>query len=488
MRDTEQSNTIDAPRYVRTLCEHDAERLHLRRQWVIQAADAICPSGWTTARLGHGHVLCHHPEATVRSWGSEGDGVWLLGTCATDGAEGRIEFETPEQRAHESVVRALREMVGMYALVRVDADDIHCYTDPAAMMGLYYSGTCVASTPALMPELERDPRIEAQYTLEGSDDWFTGRITPFMGVRCVLANHRRSLLSGGEERFWPLEIEENSRDHQSGVRDIAAHFEGVLRRLADERPLLMSLTGGRDSRVNLAMSRDIIADAQTFTISGQGVRADDVAIPERFASRFGFPHIRVEVEEASGWITELYDSMTSGVVIGSRRRIIGACGRLATDSAVHVNGNLGAIAFGFYWDSSVPTRVRTETLLKEFINKAPCIREGVAQWQESLPDLPAHVIYNLMYLEQRGGRWMGPGETASQLFYDSFSPFCSRVFFEILAGMPISSQRGGGVLEDLVRHSWPELMEQAYCSGKNPLGRMLPKRLKSMIKRVLGGT
>ena len=190
-----------------------------------------------------------------------------------------------------------------------------------------------------------------------------------------------------------------------------------------------------------------------------------------------------DIEPVPPWLDTLYDEMTSGLVIGSRRRILGACRHLETDGAVHVNGNLGATALGFFWDSAQPQVLHEESLLREFVNKAPVIRQGVREWVESLPDLPVHVLYNLMYMEQRGGRWMGPGETASQLFYDSFSPFCSRVFFEVLSGMPVSSQRRGVVLRGIVDDSWPELMSEPYSSGTNLLARTVPKRLKVLIQK-----
>jgi hypothetical protein len=470
-------------RLVRTINADEAQGLRLRRQWVIQPAEASTEWAWPSMALGLGYVLQHHPDTIVRQWGDEGDGVWLLGVAASDERTGMIDFATPASRSHDAVVASLRSMAGMYVLVRVDAEDVHCYTDPAAMMGMYHKDGCVASTPALLGALARDDSIDCQYTIRGSDDWYTGRITPFTGVRCVLANHCFSIRRGTESRFWPNELFAEI-SHDEGVSSIAKHFVGVLGSLSEQHPLLVSLTAGRDSRINLAACRGILDRVSCFTLRGAGVHPKDVAVPGRLAERFGFAHRYVELEATPGWLDVMYDEMTSGLVIGSRRRILGACRHLVADDAVHVNGNLGATALGFFWDSASPSRVSEKALLKEFVQKPDCIRNGVREWIASVPELPASVVYNLMYFEQRGGRWMGPGETASQIFYNSFSPFCSRVFFELLSGMPVSSQRGDSVLRGLVEELWLELLCEPYCSGTNLIGRAVPKRLKVLLQAI----
>ncbi|MFG0257213.1 MAG: hypothetical protein ACF8GE_04860 [Phycisphaerales bacterium JB043] len=469
----------DAQRLVRTIGADDAGRLRLRRQWVIQPSSTPNTHGWAQSELGHDLVLRHHPDTIVRRWESAGDAIWLIGVAM--GESGSPDFSEPTSRSHDAVTQALDQLAGMYVLVRVDEQDVHCYTDPAAMMGLYVKEQSVSSTPTLLETLERDESIANEYTLGGCDDWYTGRTTPFVGVHCVLANHCYSIRTGSERRFWPRESF-GGMSHDEGVRAIASHFRGLLQALASEHPLLVSLTGGRDSRINLASCRDVLDRVSAFTLRGEGVHPRDVAIPERLAERFGFRHELVDLEQTPEWLDAIYDEMTSGLVIGSRRRVLGACRHLCSDDAIHVNGNLGATALGFFWDSPQPARVREESLLKEFVQKPGCIREGVRQWLDSVPDMAPGAIYNLMYFEQRGGRWMGPGETASQIFYNSFSPFCSREFFRVLSSMPVPSQRGATVLRQIVAESWPELLCEPYCSGTSLIGRAVPKRLKMMLK------
>ncbi len=79
---------------------------------------------------------------------------------------------------------------------------------------------------------------------------------------------------------------------------------------------------------------------------------------------------------------------------------------------------------------------------------------------------------------------MGIGETASNLFYESGSVFCSRQVFECICGMPSSSQGDGRLLENLVGELWPELLEVPYSSGTTMLKRLLPKKLKYGLSKV----
>ena len=77
---------------------------------------------------------------------------------------------------------------------------------------------------------------------------------------------------------------------------------------------------------------------------------------------------------------------------------------------------------------------------------------------------------------------MGCGENASKLFFDSFSPWCSRTVFNVICGLPLELQKGGEVLDRLAAHFAPSLADIPYASGTAAWRRQLPQSVRFLGK------
>ncbi len=470
------------------------QRLRLRRQWALLPADSPAPEGWTRTPLGANKALFTHPDTRHVSASGAAGALHLLGLAVSprrpsldleSALRECLEIESPE----EAVVKLLHELAGTYALVRVQGQGEGAthflYTDPAAMMGIYHAQGLAASTPTLLPGLVRDEALDREFPFGGANDWYPGSLTPYLGVRALIANHRLCLESGEAERFWPDRAPE-PRSKSEGLAEIAELMRGTVTGLLARGPVLCSLTGGRDSRVSLAAAREHVREIGFFTLRGPSVKPCDLEYSAELARRFGLVRHVIDVPEAPGWLVDWYDELTAGMAGGARRDIVGACRLIAGRELIHLNGNLGAITKSFFWPSPNPGRLETRALAKEFATKSPRILDAVREWQSTLPELPPVVGYNLMYFEQRGGRWMGIGETGSSLFYESANVFASRQVFEAVTGVPHADQHGGTLLVDLVREMWPELLEVPYCRVTRNWGTYLPKGFKELVKQMLG--
>ena len=468
-----------------------------RRQWVL-GKDELAPIlGWRSAELPCGFRLWRHPECRIAHLGTHSQGAFVVGTAVHP--NGRLgEFEHTLRRSENSqkldlikTVEYLGSLSGTYAFVAYDQDGPKIFTDPAAMCGVYYTtaGSAVraASTPALLGPTEIDERRLGSFRLSDSDAWMTGSQTPFKGIQSLLANHVLTLSTGIARRFWPTSPHKPRTFHEA-VQEGAESVLHLLRQLADDRTPLYSITGGYDSRINLAAASVFGENIKSFTLDVPSMRESERRIVRRLVEACGpiIEHGFIPVPEPPQWLLSIYDEMTHGMSLGSRRTVCGAVAGFANDSVIHVNGNLGALAKGFYWDRIPPSHFDPRRVLRDFRNRSRCIRDGIDEWASSVPSfLTPAVAYNLLYLEQRGGRWMGVGETASQLFYDSYTPFCSRNMFEIICSCPATHQADGTFLAALVEHLNPNLAGLPYHSGTSHMKRLMPKRLKRIAARLL---
>lgn len=473
-------------RYAESLSPWSSDAVRLRRQWVIGELPTVGREEWTRLTLRSGHTLAHHPDARLTVAEAGDVGIVSIGVLVTTDATSTL----PEQlqrlaRADEpTTVEILRCFAGMHVVVRHERDRLELFTDPAAMMQVFHRSDAAASTLPLLEPLARDHRLDRDFPFGFDNDWYPGSLTPFKGVRVLPANHVLSLPGATTKRFWP-DRRPARLGAEEGTQQLAKVLRGIAHAALDLGPVLCSLTGGKDSRVNLAALGERADAVEFFTVSGPGVRPCDMRIPEQLTERLGLDHRFVSNRPAEAWVLELYDEMTHGLSIGGRRDVVGASALLAGPDYIHMNGNLGALAKSFFWHSKNPRTVRARSLAKELTNRPPAIAAAIADWLASVPELDATAVYNLMYLEQRGGRWMGIGETASQLFYDSLSPFCSREVFETICGMPTTTQYGGDLLIELVRELRPELREVGYCPARRNWSGHLPRGLKNRAKRVL---
>lgn len=436
--------------------------------------------------LSHSYILSFHPDTKPLVFQNSKYLIVVLGCATRDDRIGPVLSE--DELAHFSTIKSnwIRHLVGMYNVIIDDGLDIEVLGDAAGMASVYFSDTGVASTPTLLGPLERDAEIDRQYRLEGSDNWYSGSRTPFKGIRWLLANHCFEVRSRRITRFWPQVEQQGSDTVLPLVARIAESIECGIQNLLRDHQVIMSLTGGRDSRVNLACVHRIGVGMPAFTIMSRSLSTAEQVIVESLVKISGAQHQFVPFIAPPIDLLSRYDEMTAGLATGARRDIVGSCEPLGRGCVVHLNGNLGALFKRFYRPSGHPPSVHVSDLITEFVQRPPVIRDGLQEWLDSTPSLRPQTLCNLMYLEQRGGRWMGVGERASQLFFDSYAPFCSRKIFQILNDVPDQWQQNGQMLGQLVSEFSPRLASIPYHSGTSFVTRAIPKAVKVIAKRLLG--
>lgn len=293
-------------------------------------------------------------------WASHGD-AFATGYAFSDG-EGRPAVEVAAALDAASDVEAtLRDANGFFAAVLRRDDDVHLFCDRAASHTLFYGqtdeGTYFSDDAAWVREQvgddDYDPVAELEYLLSG---YVTGHHTLSPGVFQVRCGEHVTLSHGDPPavRRWfefPTTRPSIEGDQRTLLRELDAVIVDAYRRLieyADGRPIVVSLSAGHDSRLNLLMlSRlgyeDVIAlsyaetDAETDRVKRI---ADDlgvpwVYVPETHQQWYDWYHSaeRERFEEHSGYLDRI-------PAIGSVLGVKTARDReLVPDDAVFVTGD-----------------------------------------------------------------------------------------------------------------------------------------------------
>lgn len=457
--------------------------LRFRRQWALLVQDPVGYEGWLSARLNQRYVLSWQKDLSV-SVHPLADGVlYLLGVCVwSSGSPSPAQWRA--MRCDE-VGGALIPAAGNYVVVAAGELKTYIYTDPGALMPVYHSGVGASSSPSLLPGAELDLELMRKFPLQGTDDWYTGSFCHFHGVRALIANHRLEVESGKSERFWPLQ-DWGTIEFEHAIARAADELRRICVGLHQEHNVVTSITGGKDSRVNLAALSGTNCGVRLFTLRGGIVKACDISIAKKLADVAGIQHQYVDLRGVDAEISELFDEITGSMALGARRSVIGSCLELGGADVVHLNGNLGAIAKAYYWRQPVPTEVRFTDLLHDFTRRPDFLVRGAQEWVDSLPaTIRAPTALNLMYMEQRGGRWMAPGENGGSLAYAPFSAFCSRELFGAICSLEPDAQYGKDLHVAIIRQLEPKLLDIEFCKRSRDLASLIPNgSLKTGLRKM----
>jgi hypothetical protein len=464
------------------------QNLIFRRQWCIKKKPPNAKIEWLSLPLSCGFSLFFHRDLRVYSLVDNGLGVVLLGLAFNPETPHKDPLqELFEAAKHSGITKVLTNLGGTYAVIHFSKTELKIFTDPSGMMGVYFSENGAATSPILLGPLSKDEQVSNDFPFHLGNDWYTGMITPYFGIKKLIPNCFIDLLKGKVSRFWPNSdlFERNYKEPKEILATLVELLKGMMTGVLSRGTVLCSITGGQDSRVNLAASKNNWSEISFFTLRGGPVKQEDIKIASILSKTTGITHNFYDVTATPLWLDILYNEIGADESIGARRDIAGTCLQLEGKNIIHVNGNLGALCKSYYWHNNAPKTFKVSSLVANFSKPGESTLNGIREWLDTLPPLDPSVLYNLFYLEQRGGRWISAGENCSRLFYESFTPFNSRQIFALINALPHELQSSGQLLKILTHQLAPELSTVPYCRFRRNWSKYIPEKLKSHIRNLL---
>jgi len=450
------------------------------RQWIVSDGDPKSPerSSWKCYELAGRKYLLAHPDLAINQFNCPAGRLFILGICTYQTSPAAIRCES-------ELHSWLNGATGVYVLVSEIGSEVRIYTDPCSMSPVFFTDGMATSSPSLIPNLRRSRRLDDEYRLRGTDDWYPGTLTPFVNVKALPANHHLDVSSGRYVRFWPTQASNRITTDSQAIDEIANELQKSVEAVVHFGHVILSLTGGKDSRVNLAAARRVLNHVKIFTIITSGTKACDIEIPKKICRAYALPHSTIICDGNPEPLERAYDEIAAGMALGARRQILSACAQAGKLGNIHLSGNMGGIAKAYFWPSLHPAEPTAKSISDEFVSGSAVLKRSIQDWLDTTPDgMPNEQLLNLMYFEQRGSRWMGIGENASNLFYQPFTPFCSRRVFELISACSNELIYRGDVHDRVIERLWPELQDIEYCPPARKTTRVVPKAVRRLIKRL----
>lgn len=437
--------------------------------------------------LGDSEWVFAHDHLETPEIVAVGDGDrWVLvhGLCLYAGDDERDM--TPAQRLAEaaatdesSFLDLLDVLGGRHVVLLGNAGGYSLYQDATGMRSVYFSpeAELVGSHVRLLNSLqEHRPRPRAQGRRGFLMAWDR---TPYVGISALLPNHSLSLPNFHLERWFPRR--ENPYRLWSVADRVSAYIELWERQWRefgkkDFDPVL-SVTGGHDSRTNLALLAGHIRGIRTFTYSAaddvQSEWADSVRLDEQI------------VEDIKKCITLDHQFFITNPVRDRdnsfprelvAQNTVGKHGswllpyyleHFSQDGVVHIRGN----TYGVYkapWgmagnDNTLASLEKLYMAIsKQDLgyesdkSRARHFKDGARRWQY-LDDLHGYHRRELYYWEIRLGRWAAEIYNETDIAFPSFDPTNVRSMLELALSFSIPEKKAKFFQSELINTAYPLL-------------------------------
>lgn len=483
-------------------------------------------AGWRAARVGPYAV--RYDDTWRSAYASAGDAeVLLLGTA--------MDLDRPHASGEEVARTLAAALAGSDAgfLDRIDAlNGAHlifarrgarCWAlqDATGVEALCYDvaggDTLVASHPALIAEIRGyelselgrlwiwgnpEPRAQ-EHKLWNGVFWFPGVATPYAEVRALTPNTRLDLATRQVERFFPREPVGVLRE-RAIVGEVAGALRDACAWVAREFPgtAEVSLSGGMDSRLTLAASRDVADSLRYFTYhfpKHEGYQ-NDVKVAAELAARLGLDHYAFPM--FAGPALQAHQAewrRTFGGLNGNGRLAFAWVEHFGVGH-VDVRSNVLELVRGFYLKNpgNRPDEFDAARLSRLFGVKQDTL---VPQFEEFMAvtgfgaDTKLDLHYtDLFYWEQRLGRWHGEGVRRLKLSHTTYVIWNSRRVLTQMLARPLEDRRRARLVYRLIERLWPEALATPVFSGSRyvepPESRLearagdLGRRGRALVRRV----
>ncbi len=290
--------------------------LKFRRQFIFTDQKISPLPSWNLEKINWNkkqfHLLCHpdleytHAKANLT--------IYLLGYILDpfkpDLTNSDIIKSFAKEDTFNDVLKRTDTYNGRYVMILFNDKELITFNDATASKQLFYTQTpdqfYLGSTPNLINEfakLERNNNEELHEFLNSekfrnkNTAWF-GNETPFENLFSLSPNHYRNLTSNKTIRFWPREdlVPISLKESVNNASEI---IKGTLIAASKRYKLHTSITGGWDSRVLLASSKEIKDSVEYYTFVNDKILKEnkhDILIPNKLAEKYDLSYNQIPID------------------------------------------------------------------------------------------------------------------------------------------------------------------------------------------------
>lgn len=445
---------------------------HFRGQFVFGGRDGDRSDGAGTVveSVGQANVVRHEPCPSIAVHDAAGARIGLMLGHPIDLVRGVVpsgRYDVPAVIGND-IDAFVEEQIhanlsGSYLFILSHGNHRRVYLDAGGSMSAVYdpeAGRVAASTRLLLDDEAYRGRFDSELHafLEVSrEGWFPAGLTAHRGIGRLQANHYLDLDSWEQRRHWPRGPVPEVSDPVDSSRRAGMAVRGTIDALRSSGRVAMALTGGNESRLLLAVCRDIAQELDFVMVDNPNQDVDHV-LAEQLAGRFGLKHRFLPSVDASAEEMADYVNRAGHCMGDARARKFPSVYPMA-EYGFFLNGVGGGVGRGFFWrkNDTATTRIDARALTTRLgMPVHDRVVQAVDDWLQGTQAVDTLQMLDLAFLELR----MAPWAFANAYGVPEVThvhPLISRPVFETMIGLPPEWRRSGRLTASVVEQFWPEL-------------------------------
>lgn len=474
------------------------------QQYVIGPKFVDCFEFGKKYEIAPSFLITSHPELNVSNIVLGHRSLTLIGYILDPNKPDHDNFQVIEElllenSSFEEVVESTFELCGNWILLYKEDQQVFLFHDCTGVRSLFYTDgsranelwfasqpRLIASFLGLQEDKEAHDFMKVQKE-QSVDYWWPGNSSPYSEIKALLPNHYFDAQKREVIRYWP---DRNLRrlESQEAREQIASRLEKIMVAASHRFELALALSGGWDSRVMLAASKNIKEKICVYNGKRPEMpsRHPDILIPRRLTSKLKIKYHYIP--QSNDIDTEFVSAFEMNAPDPAKGLMSGLFAELRyfNREKVGVTGNILEIARFFYKitdPSGTPPSGKTLSFLTKMQN-SPFAINAFNCWLSSVSGNFNVNVYDLFYWEQRCGRWLSNNSLVfSMAWKEVFFPFnCRNLMRDLLSVLPQDRMPTDyAFFKNLMLDMWSEVLSepinptirtQWYVSGFNKVKKM----------------
>lgn len=382
----------------------------------------------------------------------------------------------------------LDDLAGSFVvLVFEENQGVSVFTDACGTYSVFYtdstSDLCISSHPRLISKyIGKDVSDFQKYwshhpAFSSGGKYYPGNLTEFDSVLQLTPNTYISSIERLPVRYFPREPLATNLSYDEIVEFISTSLKAQLKNLISRFKVSMSLSGGLDSRISLAASKEIKNEIEYFTYSIRGNKylKTDMEIAKKLAEELEFSHTEIRVKTGDVISQRVkqqreLDSPGNGANNDLTQAYFDEFG--SHPDRVHIRSNLMEIARGYYLanpanrrNAYTPRKISGLFRGKTRDELSPIFDKFLRDTQFYKTAGKKYHYSDLFYWEHRMGVFVANVVKRERPIHETLMLFNNRKILNAALTLDIEDRISAKLFYDLCEVMWPEVLNYEFSSG-----------------------
>lgn len=377
----------------------------------------------------------------------------------------------------ESFLDILDFLAGRFVIIVGDTKDVEVYHDASGTRSVYYLKDKDAVSSHLYLLKDNFETNEFPKLPDNKNNFYMLDSTPLESGRQLLPNHSLTLSNKLQTRFFPRTKNKYAKWSENARFELAEKlWKNQLNYYSEKyEKLILSLTGGYDSRVLLAMSKEHADEIKYFTYGINKIKKNnyfekvaklDEYLVSQMVSDLKINHEYLKIDEAELSVTDYEHSVLDRNTVKRHGRLLLPLYNnfFPEENIIHVRGNLLEIGrFIFFEGTHSNARIKKHllrVLKKQNKNNlevfSKYLDKSIEVFNYNKPFLGYDQL-DLFYWEFHMGKWYSELLNETDSAFNTVTPFNMRAIIDISLSFPTPQRINNYFFNELINRNYPVL-------------------------------